>query len=488
MCYDVAVIGGGVIGSFIARELMRWRLQVCILEKASDLAYGSSGANSGIVHGGFDPEPDTLKARFNVQGCRMMSEVAKDLDIPYKKIGSLVCAFEEKEKGTLLHLLKQGQKNGLYGLEILEGEALRFKEPGLSDKIIAALFCEESGIVSPYELTMGAAENAVQNGAELYFDSPVTAIETKNDGFSITAGGRRFEAKYIVNAAGLYADDIYKMILRNGKAGRRAAFDIEPRRGEYLLMDKAQGKAVGHVIFRVPSKAGKGILVTPTTEGNLLLGPTSVPVKSKEDNCTTHEGIEKVKRDALRMVPSVNLRDVITSFAGLRASSGAAGGDFIIEESAENFYNVAAIDSPGLTSAPAIGKYVAGEVARKLHAKENHAFEPKCAPRLKFNSLSDEQRMAVIAGDPAYANIICRCETISEGEIRDAIRRPAGARTVDGVKRRTRAGMGRCQSGFCMPKVIDILAREREIPPFAVRRAGPGSYILTDYTKAIEKG
>lgn len=483
---DVAVIGGGVVGAFVARELGRWQLEVAVVEACADVACGASGANSGIVHGGFDPEPGTWKAKMNVEGCRAMAALSQELDVPFRQTGSLVVAHTGEERQILELLLEQGRQNGLTDLALLDRPALEALEPGLAPDIQWALFCPGSGIICPYELTFAAMENAVQNGAHLALNSPVAAIQRTAAGhFLLTAGGRQLVARRVVNAAGLAADRIYQMALplaADREAAQGAAFTLTPRKGEYLLLDKSQGTQVGRVIFRTPGPQGKGVLVAPTVDGNLLLGPTSDPVEDRADRGTTGDGIGRVGEGALQLVPGINLREVITSFAGLRASPG---GDFILGESpVAGFYNAAGIESPGLTSAPAIGRYLAGLVAGDLGAGPNPDFVPVRPPRTRFHLLSREEQAAVIARDPAYGNVICRCETITEGEIVDAIHRPCGATTVDGVKRRVRAGMGRCQGGFCAPKVVELLARELGVSPQSIRKSGPESVLLTGPTKS----
>ena len=493
MMYDVAVIGGGVIGGFIARELCRWDLKVCILEAHSDVACGSSGANSGIVHGGFDPIPGTLKAQFNVEGCRMMAETTRQLDVPYKQTGSLVVAHNQRELDTLAELLERGRQNGLGDdLVLIKPDKLKIMEPYLASDIVGALFCPQSGIVCPYELTFAAIENALCNGAELYCDSPVTSISRCADqNFELTTPGQKVSARRIVNAAGICADQIYAMAIPLASdlpAAESGRFEIKPKIGEYMLLDKSQGHQVNRVMFRTPGPMGKGILVAPTVDGNLLLGPTSLPVEDRGDAGTTLDGNAQVRQGALMLVPDVNLREVITSFAGLRAASDHPNEDFIIGPSAvEGFYNAAGIESPGLTSAPAIGQFLADKIACDLAARPNSSFDPVRPPRLRFHLMDNAQKAAVIARDPTYGNVICRCETITEGEILDAIRRPCGAKTVDGVKRRTRAGMGRCQGGFCSPRVIDILARELGVSPLDIRKSTPDSYILTGLTKSADE-
>ena len=487
--FDVIVVGGGVVGAFIARELTKFQLKVAVAEAKSDVATGASGANSAIVHGGFDPEPGTLKARFNVEGCQMMRRVTSELDVPFEMIGSLVVAQSDEEVQILKKLMQQGKQNGVKGLHLLDAWEVRGLESGLSKNVKAALLSSESGIVCPYELTQAAMENAIHNGAELFLNSPVTAIRRRSDkGFIVTAGEYQLETRVIVNAAGLYADRIYDFAVESALPEERTEahqkrFKITPKAGEYMLLDKSEGMTVCHVIFRVPSAVGKGILVSPTVDGNLILGPTSVFRHDREDTSTTPEGMESVRTGAQQLVTDVNLRAVIKSFTGLRAASNVADHDFIIGGTpVEGFYNAAGIESPGLTSAPAIGVYMAQMIALDLGTKLNSNFDPK-RTHIRFRELSYEEQQELVAQNPAYGQIVCRCETVTEGEILDAIRRPCGARSVDGVKRRTRSGMGRCQGGFCSTRVVELLAQELGVSPTEVQLNEPGSYILTGSTK-----
>lgn len=474
--YDVAVIGAGVTGCAIARELSRYKAKLCVLERDEDVCTGTSKANSAIVHGGFDAENGTLKAEMNVRGNAMMTKVAEELDVPFKRNGALVLCFDEGERPGLQVLYERGVQNGVEGLQILTGEEARAMEPNLSDAVCAALYCPSSGIVCPFELTLGFAENAAVNGAEFRFESGVTAIRRAGDHYCIETEKGMVEARAVVNAAGVYADAVHDMALPH-------AFSIAPRAGEYCLCDKTAGNLVSKTIFQMPSKLGKGILVTPTVHGNLLLGPTASDLEDREFTATTRGGLDFVLKTAARSVKSIPARQIITSFSGLRAHGDR--GDFILEESAEGFFDAAGIESPGLTSAPAIGVYMAELVAGRLALEKKDDFDPVRRGVTRLNELAAEARAEKIRENPLYGSIVCRCETVSEGEIVDAIRRPLGAATLDGVKRRTRAGMGRCQAGFCSPRVMEILARELGVPVTAIRKNGRGSEVVCGKT---EKG
>ena len=472
----VAIIGGGVIGAMTARELSRYELDVTILEKESDVAMGATRANSAIVHAGFDAKEGSLKAKMNVAGSIMMEQVCSELGVKYKRNGSLVIGFNDEDRAELEKLCQRGKENGVEGLRVIEKAELHRLEPNISENATCALDAPTGAIVCPYELCIAAMGNAMDNGAKLILDFEVSSIERTENGFVITsANGRNFEADYVINAAGIYSDRVAKMAGDN-------SFEVHPRRGEYVLLDRECGATVTHTIFRTPSKMGKGILVTPTVDGNLLTGPTSTDIADKEDTSTTAAGLARLMGEACENVEGgVPYGKSITSFCGLRAVGST--GDFIINAK-EGFINVAGIESPGLSSAPAIAVYVrellAGE-GLELTAKTN--FNPVREPKHRFREASIEEKNEIIARDPAYGRIICRCETISEGEILDAIRSNPPARDIDGVKRRTRAGMGRCQGDFCGPYVMELIAKERGVEFEKVTKSGGNSTMVTGKTK-----
>ncbi len=476
MNYDVVVIGAGVIGSLISRELSKFNVSVAFVDKCNDVAMGTTKANSAIVHGGFDAKTGTLKAKLNVRGAEMMPEVCKELSVPYKNNGSLVLAFSDEEMGYINELFERGLANGVKKLSILNKEEVKAIEPNVSDEVVGALLCECSGIVCPYELTIAAAENAVVNGAEFLRNCEVTAIKEENDQFVLTTTLGDIEAKYVINASGVYSDVVSRMIGDD-------SFSIINRKGEYYLLDKSFGNTASHTLFQCPNAMGKGVLVTPTVDGNLLLGPTALDVDNKDDIDTTPDGLDLVVSKATKTIPSLNVRGAITSFAGLR--SHPTTGDFIIEFSAKNdhFVNVAGIESPGLSAAPAIAEMVAKMVAEKAELTEKNDFVGTRKAPVKFREMNAEEREELVKNNKAYGRIICRCETVTEGEIIDAIHSPVGARDVDGIKRRTRAGMGRCQSGFCGSKVVEILARELDLPMNEITKFGGDSKILFERTK-----
>ena len=474
--YDVIVIGAGVSGCAVARELSRYRLRTAVLERACDVCGGTSKANSGVVHAGYDAKPGSLKAKLNVEGSRMMEALSKELDFPYKRNGSLVLCFDEKDLPALRKLYDQGQENGVEGLEILSKEQLKKLEPHVSDRAVAALHAPAGGIVCPFGLTLALAENAAENGVEFRFETEVLKIEKTETGYRIFTDRGTLDARAVVNAAGVYADRFHNMVSEE-------KIHITPRKGEYCLMDRKVGGLVSHTIFQLPTVYGKGVLVTPTVHGNLLAGPTAIDVEDPESVNTTSEGLEDVMRRAALSVDDLPVKQVITSFAGLRAHED--GNDFIIGQAkgASGFFDAAGIESPGLTCAPALGKYLAKLILEYLPADEKPDFiaRRKGIPSMALASLEEKKRL--IKENPLYANVICRCELVTEGEILDAIHRPLGATTLDGVKWRTRAGMGRCQAGFCSPKVVEILARELGRDMSDIRKNDGGSRFLTGYDK-----
>ena len=474
--YDVIIIGAGVSGAATARELSRYKVKACVIEKEEDVCCGTSKANSAIVHAGYDAATGSLMAKLNVRGNQMMEQLAKDLDFPFKKNGSLVVCLHEEDMSNLQALYDRGVANGVKDLRILNREELRAMEPNISDDAYAALYAPTAGIVCPFNLNIAMAENACVNGVEFKFDTEVTGLHPIEGGWAIETNQGSFETKYVVNAAGVYADRLHNMVSAK-------KIHITPRRGDYCLLDKTAGDLVSKTIFALPGKFGKGILVAPTVHGNLILGPTAIDIEDKEGTNTTREGLDQVIAKCGMNVKNIPMRSVITSFAGLRAHED--GHEFLIGEleDAKGFIDCAGIESPGLTSSPAIGEMVAEILREKLNLEKNENFVATRKGVLDPDSLSKEERIELIRKNPAYGNIICRCEMITEGEILDAIHRPLGAKSLDGVKRRTRAGMGRCQAGFCSPRTMEILARERHVSMFDITKSGGESKIVVGTNK-----
>ena len=436
------MIGAGVTGCAVARELSRKKGKFLVAERAEDVCCGTSKANSAIIHAGFDAKYGTLMAKLNVRGSRMMPRLAEELDIPYQMIGSLVVMMKEEDRPSLCALYENGVKNGVEGLRIVEREELRQMEPHISDEAAAALYAPTGAIVCPFEMTFALAENAARNGVEFQFDTQVEKISPISGGWLLETDRGEIRTRAVVNAAGVYADELHNQVCEE-------KIHITPRRGDYFLLDRSAAGCVNHTVFQLPGKLGKGVLVTPTVHGNTLVGPTAIDVEDKDDVSTTREGLDAVREKSGIAVKDLPLRQTITSFAGLRAHEDHH--EFIVREVAPGFVDCAGIESPGLSSAPAIGELAAEIVTGILHLEENPAFD---GTRVGIHGpdLSDPEAAAeLIRKDPAYGAIVCRCEMITEGQILEAIRRTPGARSMDGVKRRVRAVMGRCQGGFCSP-------------------------------------
>ena len=470
--FDVVVIGGGVTGCAIARELSRYNLNTCVVEREEDVCSGTSKANSAIVHAGHDAVPGSLKAKFNVEGNRMMEDLAEELDFEFKRNGSLVLCFAEEDRPALEELYQKGIKNGVPDLKIITGDEVRAMEPNVSEQVVAALYAPTGGIVCPFGLTIALAENACDNGVEFIFNTEIKEIRKAESGYELEADEMLLKASYVVNAAGVYADVLHNMVSEK-------KLHITPRKGDYCLLDKEAGNHVSHTIFQLPGKLGKGILVTPTIHGNLLTGPTAKDIEDKEATATTAQELAEITQKASVSVNNIPFRLVITSFCGLRAHED--GDDFVIGEAddAPGFFDAAGIESPGLTSAPAIGAYVANLIAEKAGAEKKENWSGKRKGFIRPEKMTREERAALIKERPEYGTIICRCEGVSEGEIMDAINRTLGAVSLDGIKRRVRQGMGRCQAGFCTPRTMEILARERNMKMEDICKNAPGSNMLT---------
>ena len=467
--YDVLVIGAGVVGAAIARELSKYELSVCVMEKDEDVCSGTSKANSGIVHGGFDPAVGSVMAAMNIRGAELIRKLHKTLDFPYKQNGSMVLCFDEADRPALEDLYDRGVRNGVKDMAIISGTEARALEPAISEEVVAALHVPTSGVVCPFGMTIALSENAADNGVEFRFLTTVTGIEKTAAGYEVKTDQGDFSATYVVNAAGVYADTLHNMVCEE-------PLHIIPRRGEYVLMDKEVGTLVSHTIFQLPSRKGKGVLVTPTVHGNLLVGPNAFDVEDREATDTTSEGLEEIRAQALRSVPAIPFQKMITGFAGLRAVEKS--GDFILGETADGFFDAAGIQSPGLTAAPVIGEYIAGLIAKKAAARKKDGFLAVRKGIPEVAKLSPEERAKLIAKRPDYGRIVCRCENISEGEILDAMNRTLGAVSMDGVKRRVRQGMGRCQAGFCTPGTIELIAKTLGISMNEVAKNRPGSEFI----------
>jgi len=472
--YDVLIIGGGVSGAAAAYEFSKYDFNTALIEKENDVACGSTKANSALIHAGFDPEYGTLMAKYNARGNELAHEIAGKLDVPFEETGSLVLAFDGEQQKHIEHLKENGDKIGVK-TELWTKEQVRAKEQNVSDEITGALWAPTCGIISPWEYTAAMCETAVLNGVEIFLETRAERIAKEDGAFTVWTNNGALQADYIVNAAGLYADAVHEMAGGEG-------FRITPARGEYYLLDKPQGTLVSSVIFQCPTKAGKGVVVGPTVHGNLFLGPDNRVVQERDDTSTHADELRFIKETALKSVPVVDFSQNIRNFAGLRAVGGR---DFIVGESPQvkRFFNIAGIKSPGLTSAPAIAEDVLHMMAdaglnvrpRKKYVDERHV--------VRFAELSAAEQAELVRREPLYGRVVCRCQTITEGEILAILRRPLAPRTMDGIKRRCSSGMGRCQGGFCEPRIHTIIAQELGMEMKEVLQDLDGSYIITGMTK-----
>lgn len=475
--YDVIIIGAGVIGASIARSLSRYNLNTLVLEKENDVGNGASCANSAIIHSGYDPKPGSKKAYFNVLGNKMFDEICNDLDVEFERIGSLTLALDEEEMNTLFSLKERAKENNV-DVEIYNKEELIKIEPNVTNDAIGALYAPTAGIINPFEYVVAVMENAIDNGVLLHLNEEVTSINRlSNNTFNVTTSSNTYNTKWIINASGVYSDKVSEMV--NDKF-----FTITPRRGEYHVLDHFNNEYCKHVLFNLPTKKGKGVLVSPTTHYNYLVGPSSELIDDTSSVKTSNEVLKEVVSNAYRLVNNVPLNNKIRSFAGIRAVGIKDNGsdDFIIEETSKCFINVAGIQSPGFASSPAIAEYVVSLLKLDESLKKDN-YNPKRRPLIRFNKLSVEEQNTIIKNDPSFGKIVCRCENITEGEVIDAINRSCGATTIKGVKKRVRPGFGKCQGGFCESLVVDILARELNINKTDIVKRNKDSYILTNINK-----
>lgn len=475
--YDIVIIGAGIVGSFLAYDLSKYHLKVAVVEKENDVANGASMANSAIIHAGHDPIEGTLKAKLNVQGNKMYEAICKKLDVPYQRCGAFVVATNETERASLLELYQRGQARGIE-CSLLDASQAHELEPNLADRIVEVLSLPPTAIICPWELSIALMESAMDNQSELFLQQTVKNIEKKDDYFIVTTQKQTFKAKCVINAAGIYSDEIYQMFSND------VLFEVTPKRGEYFVLDHQGKDLVNRVIYPVPSVLGKGVLVVPTVHDNILLGPNSELIQDKTNFETTEAGLAYVKENITKTMKNIPLQHIIRSFAGLRATSSTH--DFVIESAKEDsaFINVAGIESPGIASAPAISEYVIEQLVKKVFPLSLKESMISRRPPIQLSKLSNQEKNDLVKQDPRYGRIVCRCEQISEAEIVDCIHRNCGAISVKGVKKRVRPGMGRCQGGFCEPLVVEILARELHISKLDVINDQEDSFIL----KSISKG
>jgi glycerol-3-phosphate dehydrogenase len=467
--WDVLIIGAGIVGAAVARELAQYQLRVLTVEKEHDVACGATRANSGILHAGFDCEPGSVKAALNLEGLRLYAGLVQTLDIPYRNNGALVLCLGPQDEGKLRALYEKGVKNRVPRLRLLTGAEARALEPNLSESVSAALLAETAGVISPYEAALALAENACQNGVTFLFDTEVTRVAQGPGGFLLTTGRGCFSARTVVNAAGIFSDHLHNQVAPTPRG-------LYTQRGQYYLLDSAQGAFVERTVFQLPTPLGKGVLITSTVDRNLLIGPNAENDCPRDDRATTRQGLAEVLAKARLSAPRLPIGDTITQFAGIRAKT--PGEDFILEEPVPGFVDALGIDSPGLSAAPAIGQKIAAMVLNRLQPALKPDFIPRRQAPPRFKTLSLAGQAALIAQDPRYGHVVCRCETVTEGEIVAAIQGPLGARTLDGLKRRTRVRMGRCQGGFCTLRLVDILSRELGVHPREITLAGKGSNFI----------
>jgi glycerol-3-phosphate dehydrogenase len=474
--YDLAIIGCGVVGAACAFELSRYDLRLVVLEKENDICCGASRANSGIIHAGYYPEPGTLMARLNVEGARLSKQLCKQLGVSLTQCGSLVVALREGELETLRILYERGLANGVEGLELWDEKTLKIREPGISPQALGALYAPGASVLIPWEYTLALAEAAAVNGAEIRLESAVTAIEKLDSGFRLSTASGPVESKFVINAAGVDSDTVHNMVAA-------PEFVIRPERGEYYLLDKSSAGTVRRIVFQCPSKAGKGVLVAPTSHGNIIVGPNSEGGVARDDVPNTAGGLGFVRDSAVKSVPMLALKDNIRNFSGLRASSDKK--DFIISQALETpgFFDAAAIKSPGLSAAPAIARLLAAMLKDAGLAMREKAQRLPRPERVVFSHLSPDEKRELTAARPEFGRVICRCEGVTEGEVLEAIHSPIPPRSIDAIKRRCGTGMGRCQGGFCGPRVLELLSRETGTPPTAILQDTAGSYILCGETK-----
>ena len=470
---DIVIIGAGAVGSAIARELSKYQLDVTVVEKSADVGGDASKSNSAIIHTGYDAKPGTLESQLVVAANPMYDEICKDLDIPFDRIGAILPAFNDEQMEQLPAIKHKAMMNRVYDVEYKTREELLEMEPELNPEVKGGLYIPRESIIDPFLFVIALAENAADNGVKFELATKVIGIEQKDGAVTTVKTDKGdIECKYVINAAGLFCDEIASYVGKND-------YTVTPRKGQFYILDKKTSCKVNYIVLPIPTKITKGKLMCPTIHGNMLVGPTAEDLLDKEDKSTNKEGLDSIAADVRKMIPNVNLRDSITQYCGLRPHRNPEGVNIDMYDDLKGYVNISGVRSTGLTNSVAVGKYVADmliESGMKAEPKTDFIKTRKGTPH--FVALSAEEKAELIAKDPRYGNVICRCETITEGQICDAINRTLGARTVDGVKRRLRAGMGRCQGGFCGPRVIEIIARELGISPDEVCKNDKGSEML----------
>jgi len=480
--YDAIIIGAGVVGCAVAQHLAKYNGKFAVIDRMEDVADGASKANSGIVHAGFDAHPGTEKARLNVKGAQMYPELAKSMGVPYSQPGALVLAFSEADRPTIVTLMEQSVANGVPGCRILEHDEILAMEPNTNPEVVCALYAPTSGLVSPYEMTCALADSAAENGTDFILANPVLEVAPTADGnWMVITEHDEYKTRAIINCAGMGSGVLHNMI-----STRRVR--LIARRGQYYLLDHTTDIPFQMTMFQCPTKMGKGVLVSPTTHGNTLLGPTAEDIENNCDTATTAEGLADILKAVKLTWPAMNTRNTITTFSGIRAHE--ENGDFVVgktEGAAQGAFEAVGVESPGLSSAPAIGQELGDTVAEYLGLGLKADWKAPTPIPKSFRNMTNEERAEAYAKDPEYGALVCRCEQVTEAEIRAAIRRPVGARSIDAVKRRTRAGMGRCQGGFCSPRVLEILCEETGMNPTEVTKCGGNSRLLVGTIHQIAK-
>lgn len=471
---DVVIIGAGAVGSAIARELSRYELKVVVVDKNEDVGGDASKSNSGIVHTGYDATPGTLESRLVVAANPMFDKLAKELDIPFKRCGAILTAVTQEEYELLPELFRKSHKNGVYDVEMLTAEQARNLEPNISPEVKGGIYIPRESIVDPFALVVAYAENAAMNGVQFKLSTKVIDIQVEDGKVTkVVTDKGEIPTRFVINAAGLYTDDIAKMV-------GQCDFTVHPRKGQFYILEKDIPYNIEKILLPVPTKHSKGKLASPTTHGNLLIGPTAEDLEDKEDYAVTSEGLEEIIESVRRLLPAASPKDTITQYSGLRPVKTPEGYKIEASKEVKGYVGVTGVRSTGVTASVSIAAYVADILADEgLDLKPKTNFEPYRTGFTKFNELSWKEKDELIKRNPLYGHVICRCETVTEGQIVEAIHRPIQAKSLDAIKRRLWAGTGRCQGGFCSPRIVEILARELNVPAETITKHRKGSEILT---------
>ena len=471
---DVVIIGAGALGTAIARELSKYEINVLVIDKNEDVGGDASKSNSGIIHTGYDATPGTLESRLVVAANPMYDKLARELDVPFIRCGAILAAVSQEEYQLLPKLFRKAHENGVYDVEMLTAEQARKLEPNISPEVKGGIYIPRESIIDPFTLVVAYAENAAMNGTKFMLSTKVTDIKVEEGRVTkVVTDKGEIATQFVVNAAGLYTDEIATMV-------GLCDFKVHPRKGQFYIMDKEVPYNIEKILLPVPTKHSKGKLASPTTHGNMLIGPTAEDLEDKEDYVVTREGLKEIIESVRRLLPAVSPKDAITQYCGLRPTKTPEGYKIEASKEVKGYIGVTGVRSTGVTASAAIAGYVVDILADEgLELKLKKNFEPYRIGITKFNELSWKEKDELIKQNPLYGHVICRCETVTEGQIVEAIHRPIGPRSLDAIKRRLRAGAGRCQGGFCGPRVVEILARELNVPPETITKHRKGSEILT---------